>query len=223
LSTRSLYDAIYDKSILDIGSGDVGIDGCLAGAVPDARMGVSLIIPIRSISRSYGDLVSSVRDIEPGHYYYPARDLHVTIFDFIHGTETYARDPGLERAFAEISRESLKGVRAFPSAFKGIVFSKAAGLIQGYDEGVLIGLRSRIRLALCANGIRNDERYESESAHITFMRFTDRLSRGKELCALIDGNRETDIGVETIREIELVEHDWYNHESTKRIIECFSI
>jgi 2'-5' RNA ligase len=223
LSSRSLYDSIYDKFILDIGSGNVGIDRYLTGDMPDARMGVSLIIPIRSISHPYEDLVSSLGKIEPGQYCYPARDLHITIFDFIHGTETYTRDPELERAFARISRESLKGVHAFPVAFKGIVFSNAAGLIQGYDDNLLIEIRNKIRLSLVASGIRNDERYASESAHITFMRFAGKLAKAKELCGFINENRDTDLGMETIREIELVEHDWYNHESTKRIIERFSL
>lgn len=223
MSSRSLYDSIYDKSIPDIGSGNVGIDRQLSGAMQDGRMGVSLILPIRSIAQPYGELVSSLSGIEPGQYYYPARDLHVTIFDFIQGTETYVRDPEREKSFALISREALKGLQAFPIAFKGIVFSNAAGLIQGYDDNILIGIRSRIRLLLEESGIRNDERYESESAHITFTRFVDRLSNAKGLRGFIDDNRDTDLGLETIREIELVEHDWYNHESTKRIIERFSI
>jgi len=223
LSSRSLYDSIHDKGILAIGSGKVGIDGYLSGAMPDTRMGVSLIIPIRSIARTYEDLVSSLRDIEPGHYYYPLRDLHITIFDFIQGTDAYARNPELEKTFARISGEALKGIHAFPIAFKGIVFSDAAGLVQGYDENILIEIRDKIRLSLGKSGIRNDERYESKSAHVTFMRFADKPGKAKELCEFIAGNRDTELGVETVQEIELVEHDWYNHESTKRVIERFSI
>jgi hypothetical protein len=223
LSSRSLYDSIYDKSILDIGSGNVDIDRYLSGAVPDARRGVSLIIPIRSIARPYDGLVTSLRKIEPGHYYYPFQDLHITIFDFIQGKDSYARDTELERDFARISGEALKGLHEFPIAFKGIVFSDAAGLVQGYDENILVEIRDKIRLSLKENGLGNDERYESKSAHVTFMRFADKPAKAKELCGFIDENRDTDIGAEKVREIELVEHDWYNHESTKRVIESFPI
>jgi 2'-5' RNA ligase len=223
LSSRNIYDSIYDKNIADIKSGNIKLDEYLSGNKPDSRIGISLIIPIRSISKSHEKLVSCLKEIEPEQYYYPTHDLHITIFDYIQGTENYIRNPELEKLFIRVSRESLKSFHEFLITFEGIVFSKAAGIIQGYDDNVLIKIREKIRILLKENGIKNDERYESESAHITFMRFMNYFIRAEELCRFINENREREIGIQKIEEIELVEHDWYNHESNKRIIEKIRI
>lgn len=223
LSSRSLYDSIYDNNIVDIESGNIKIDEYLKGSKLDSRMGVSLIIPIHSISYSYSNLVSSLKKIEPEQYYYPTRDLHITIFDYVQGTEKYVRNTELEKAFIEISKQSLKIVHAFPITLRGIVFSNEAGIIQGYDTNILFKIRGKIRGLLNQNGIKNNERYESESAHITFMRFMNPLQKAKELCKFINENRELKIGFPTIEEVEMVEHDWYNHKISKRIIEKIKI
>ena len=190
----------------DIESGRIKVDRYLIGNKPDSRMGISLIIPIRSIANSYERLVSSLKKVEPEQYYYPTHDLHITIFDYIQGTEKYIRNPELEKVFIKISRESLKSFHRFPITFEGIVFSNAAGIIQGYDDNVLIKIREKIRILLKENGIRNDERYESESAHITFMRFMNQFLRAEKLCGFINQNREMKIGIQKVEEIELVEH-----------------
>jgi len=223
LSSRRLYDSIYNTNIADIESGNIKVDDYLIGNKPDSRMGISLIIPIRSISNSYDNLVSSLKTIEPGQYYYPTHDLHITIFDFIQGTENYTRNSELEKELIRISKESLKSVHEFPIGFEGIVFSNAAGVIQGYDDNILTKIREKIRVLLKENGINNDERYKSESAHITFVRFMNQFLRAEELCRFINKNREMKIGIQKVEEIELVEHDWYNHESNKKIIEKIGI
>ena len=223
MSSRRLYDSIYNTNIADIESGNIKVDDYLIGNKPDSRMGISLIIPIHSISKSYANLVSSLKKIEPAQYYYPTHDLHITIFDYIQGTEKYIRNPELEKTLIRISRESLKSVHRFSITFEGIVFSNTAGVIQGYDDNILIKSREKIRILLKKNGIKNDERYESESAHITFVRFMNQFLRAEELCRFINENREMEIGIQKVEEIELVEHDWYNHESNKRIIDKIEI
>ncbi len=218
MSSRTLYDSIYNNNIAKIESGDIAVDDYLVGNRIDSRRGISLIIPILPLPDTYSQVVSSLQKIDPAQYYYPISDLHVTIFDFIQARENFTWNEELEKTFTAASMEALHTIEEFPLTFEGIVFSNAAGIIQGYDNDILVGIREKIREFLKKNGIRNDERYASESAHITFARFADRLSKPEKLCTFIDENRETKIGRVKVTEIELVEHDWYNRVSTKRII-----
>jgi 2'-5' RNA ligase len=218
LSSKTLYDGIYAKNIERLELGDILIDEGLAGDGRDFRLGISLIIPIRSLSNAYGDLVASLNRIDPAQYCYPYDDLHITVFDLIKVGNTYKRNEELENSFLTIAREAVKSIRPFKIRLEGIVFSREAGLIQGYDDNALIEIRKQIRKLLINNGIKNEERYESESAHITFVRFENRLSRPKEYGEFIGRNRRTKMGMESVAELELVEHDWYNRKATKRII-----
>ncbi|MDA8426096.1 MAG: hypothetical protein M0Z80_08145 [Treponema sp.] len=218
MSSRRLYDRIHAENIGKIASGEISVDDYLGGSIPDSRLGLSLIIPIRSFAGAYDTLVNSLRRIEPGQYCYPPCDLHVTVFDFIRGSATYRRDPALELTFLELARGAARTLEPFVIRFAGIVFSDAAGLIQGYDEGVLAGLRRTIRELMEGAGHANDERYRSDSAHVSFARFMSPLASPGELRAFIEENRETAMGTASVDALELVEHDWYDRRATRRLV-----
>ncbi|HUW42169.1 MAG TPA: Gfo/Idh/MocA family oxidoreductase [Rectinemataceae bacterium] len=218
MSSRKLYDAIHAANIGRIASGEIVLDDYLGGKLPDSRVGVSLVISARSFAGSYAKLVSSARRAEPWQYYYPFHDLHITVFDFIRGSEAYRPDARLEKRFLDLAREAARSFEPFAIRFSGIVFSDAAGLIQGYDDDLLARLRQAIRELMEDAGLANDERYRSESAHLTFARFISPLASPGGLREFIDGNRETEIGRERVDALELVEHDWYDRRATRRII-----
>jgi hypothetical protein len=72
-------------------------------------------------------------------------------------------------------------------------------------------------------GLRNDERYESRSAHVTFCRFASPLQDPEGLVSLIDACRDLSLCAEEVANMELVEHDWYNSKATKRVIARFAL
>lgn len=219
MSSRKLYDRIYASSIGKLEASDIAVDDHLVGdGKPDRRMGVSLIIGVRSIATRYKGLLASMRRIEPDQYYYPVEDLHITVFDFIRGRESYRRDEESERLFMAISQKAAKRLAPFDIELEGIVCSAEAGLVQGYDGDALIELREAIRGLMEAEGLMNEERYRSESAHMTFMRFRKELARPDALCAFVGENRELRIGRERVAALELVEHDWYNRKAMRRAI-----
>ena len=122
-----------------------------------------------------------------------------------------------------ISENVLRSIHTFSVLLNGITFSTEAGFINGYDNNVLIGIRYSIREEMNKNGLKIDERYKSETAHITFTRFVNPLANNKIFInkILVDKNRE--IGEITINKIELVEHDWYNKLINKKVLETFKI
>ena len=145
------------------------------------------------------------------------------MFDFVQACESYTRREKLEDGFRLISHEALAGREQFLLRLRGPVFSIAAGLLAGYDDGILITIRNDIRRHMAMRGLRNDERYESRSAHVTFCRFSSPLQDPAGLVSLIDACRDLHLGAEEVVNMELVEHDWYNSIATKRVIARFAL
>jgi len=73
------------------------------------------------------------------------------------------------------------------------------------------------------SGLKIDERYKSETAHITFTRFVNPLNDNRKLAGKINEDRNKSIDEITIRKIELVEHDWYNKKAHKKVFKTFEI
>jgi hypothetical protein len=88
----------------------------------------------------------------------------------------------LENLFLDISRNAVTSFEIFKIQMKGVVFSRGAGIIKGYDDNKLVSIRRNIRELLIAHHIKNDERYESESAHITFTRFRSNIKNPMMFC-----------------------------------------
>jgi 2'-5' RNA ligase len=218
MSSVSLYKKIHQDNKRGISSGDISIDPCLADHLVDKRRGISLIIPVQGIREEYEALVARFQDLAPEQYYYPLEDLHITVFDFVQAFEGYTRNAGWEDGFRQISHEALAGTGQFPLRLSGPVFSKAAGLLAGYDDDILITIRNDIRRLMAMKGLRNDERYESSSAHVTFCRFRSPLPDPAGFVRLIDACSDMHMGTEQVGFMELVEHDWYNSTATKRVI-----
>lgn len=218
MSSPALYDEIYAAGIARIQSGQIESDPFLSSRKADTRRGISLIIPVQGIAKTYQQLVNTLAQLEPNQYYYPLEDLHFTVFDFIQAKPHYKRDDGLEQAFLSISQEAAQVTDAIEIELKGIVFSPAAGIIKGYDSNRLVSLRDHIRRLMDVQKLQNDERYASESAHVTFMRFREKLAHPNLFVKAVANYSEQDIGQEQVTRLELVEHDWYNSHRTKRII-----
>ncbi|MGD9940937.1 MAG: 2'-5' RNA ligase family protein [Clostridia bacterium] len=223
MSSVSLYEKIHQDSMCSISGGDIDIDPCLSDHVVDQRRGVSLIIPVKGIRKDYEALVARFRNLAPEQYYYPFEDLHVTVFDFVQAFESYTRSEQQEDEFRQISHEALEGIGQFPLRLRGPVFSSAAGLLAGYDDDILVTIRKTIRRLMVMKGLRNDERYESHSAHVTFCRFRSPLADPAGFVRLIDACRDLQLGTEEVAFMELVEHDWYNSTPTKRVIATIAL
>jgi hypothetical protein len=223
MSSRELYEGIYLDAIGALRRGENKVDDRLDPARVDSRLGVSLIIPIPSLGSAYEGLVRSFSAVEPSQYYYPPEDLHATVFDYRSCGDDYARDAEFEVRAIAICDEVFSDWESLSLEFRGVVFSREAGLIKGYDEDGLLSIRVRIRGLLKRYGIENTERYESRSAHLTFCRFTSRLTNPGAFCQAAEKAKETWLGKENVQKAELVEHDWYNRGAKKRIIKEYTV
>lgn len=223
VSTTSLYESIHQKNIACIRKGDILVDPYLRDSVPDLRRGISLIIPLSRIAENYERATQVLRRQEPGQYYYPAADLHITVFDLISAHPLYSSNAALDDTFVSLASEVLATFNRFYVTFKGIVFSREAGLLTGYDNGSVVALREKIRAHLPQYGIANTERYESKSVHATFVRFRKALTHPNLFADILETCRQIEIGEESIQSISLVEHDWYNRRIATRTIKTFML
>jgi hypothetical protein len=223
MSSKLLYDKIFNNHINHIKNGNIETDCFLSSQTEDNRRGISLVIPIPFNSIKYSSLINMFRDIESDQYYYPLSDLHITIFTFLSARDTYKCNKELENEFIHITKTVLDNLSKLSISFAGITFSKEAGFINGYDNDVLISIRDDIRKEMDKQRLRIDERYKSETAHVTFMRFKNRINDINRFYNKIIEIKDIKVEELELRKIELVEHDWYNTESNKRIISTFNI
>jgi 2'-5' RNA ligase len=192
------------------------VDTLVLDPARDFRRGISLILPVRPEESAYSELIAAMSGMEPDQYYYPIADLHVTIFDFVSAREGFAKDAAREAVFLDIASRACAGTEPFELRLEGIAFSREAGMMAGYDGGALVDLRSRIRAALSAAGIKNDERYRSRSAHCSFMRFAAKLRSPRRFLGEIEAWEEVRFGAASPGAARLVEHDWYNRQASLR-------
>ena len=78
---------IFEKNKAKILSGGVG-DSFLFHAEKDRRMALVLLIRINPfISFNIEKCINDLKAIEPDLYYYPCKDLHITVMDILKGEE----------------------------------------------------------------------------------------------------------------------------------------
>lgn len=218
MSEDEAYRRIYSDNIDALRRGEVEIDPFLFAPGSDQRMGLSLIAPLPALGKACAGLVRAFREAEPGQYYYPPGDLHVTVFDFIAGTAGYERDAGLEARIEGICDRAAASMAPVDIGFRGLVLGRAAGLLKGYSGGRLGALREALRRELAEAGIPSTERYRSTTAHATFCRFASPLQDPAGLCALAEAWSEAELCAERRIVYQLLEHDWYNRASKRRLV-----
>jgi len=223
MTLPDLYSRIHDTGRSRILAGEAEPDPWLNRLSEDTRMGISLIIPLSGSLPAYEGIAGKFRSCEPGQYYYPPGDLHITVFTLLTAVAGYRRDPAAEALFRDLFREVLKNWAPFTVDFRGVVFSPAAGMLAGFPDASLSVLRDRFRRELELRNLENQERYPAATSHATFLRFRRSLSRPEEFCRILDRERDTPAGRIAVTAMELVEHDWYNSERTRRGLERYSL
>ena len=110
MSSKILYDKIYNSYIDSIKKGNIETDKFLSSTSEDKRRGISLIIPVPFNKIIYSSFIDAFRSIESTQYYYPLSDLHITIFTFISARDTYKNNAKLENEFIQITEKALKNI-----------------------------------------------------------------------------------------------------------------
>lgn len=215
------YDAMWDRAVGAVSSGDIDCDSHLTGG-PDLRRGLTLITrPGPALRARFDSVLDRLADAEPQQYRHPAADMHMTILSLFTVTENPA--PQLRRLadYRAAVDAALAGSAPFEIDFAGITMSRSAVLAQGFARGpALETLRERLRVELRDRGLDAslDQRYRLTTAHATLLRFVAPLQDARRFTALMASMRGEPLGHMHVEQVELVINDWYmSSDSVERV------
>ncbi len=168
LSTGIVLDEVLIRELREKGS--------------DIRHGVNLIcLPNQTIVNQITTLQRQLFQYEPTQYYYPGRDLHLTLIEICHSrAEEEAQH--LASAVQSIVPFFLEGQQP-PAVLDDPVLihdSRGAALNFLPRDEQLQHLRQALRDELALHGITIASRYAATSAHITLLRYITPLTTPAE-------------------------------------------
>ncbi|MBC8095770.1 MAG: 2'-5' RNA ligase family protein, partial [Akkermansiaceae bacterium] len=158
------------------------------------------------------NFLDALRAVEPDQYFYQPTALHVTVLSLFTASEQHERFSAAAGDCKAAIEAALADAPAFAIEFRGITTSPGAILIQGFPAGATLkNIRARLRSELLDRGLSKgvDSRYRVITAHITVMRFRKRPSDSQRLMTTLESYRQESFGVSQIRELSLVQNDWY--------------
>lgn len=219
------YEGLWRTALASFQAGTVAIDPLLASGKADRRRGLTVIIrPERAVVGRFSEVAQALARAEPGQYYYPPGDYHVTLLPLFTATEDH--EPFLARtpAYLEAVDHALRGASPFDLRFRGLTASAGAIMVQGFPrDHTLERLRERVRERLREAGLGRtlDGRYRLETAHVTIMRFQRPPRQLPQFVEQLNSYQGYDFGETRVRELYLVENDWYQSAARVKVVKRY--
>ena len=210
------YEQMYQQAKPELQAGRVVIDPWL-GQAGDDRYGLTILLRLtQEVEDKVQAALDEFRAIEPGQYYYPASDLHVTVLSVVSCQSGYVLPEGLVHRYVEVVKQALQGVPPFSLSFRGLTASPEAIMVRGYmEDDTLNKVRTSLRQMLLKSGLPQtmDKRYVLQTAHATVLRFAKPLLQGQRLVAMLEQFGDYEFGRARMAELELVYNDWYQRRA----------
>jgi len=221
------YDAFWNAAAPEVRTGRVSLDACALDKGNDARRGVTLLArPAPAVAERLAARLEALRGLEPGQYYQPRADLHLTVLSLFTATADHAPYLAHVDAYDAAVREAIRGEAPFTIDVRGVTLSPAAVLVQGFPrDDTLARIRARLRAALAARGLGGalDQRYRLETAHLTLVRFAAPLRDPARFVDALAAARTEAFGPSTVAALELVLGDWYQSSERARPIATYAL
>ncbi len=138
----------------------------------DNRFGVNVIArPPAAVRKLIRDLQTQIQKRDPGQYFYPEPDLHLTVFEIVSGADANAGTQLEQQVRREIG-EAMKSPPHVRLSNPHVRIDEAAAAVSftgGLEQ--MEAFRNHLAARLTEKQIRCAPRATSPSAHVTFMRF----------------------------------------------------
>lgn len=220
----SLYQEINRRGQEAIAAGSEEIDRQLADLDNDHRRGLALIMHLPPhVTRNIGFALQELRPVEPSQYYYPARDMHLTVLDIIGARPDFNCPQELLSRYVHCIQRECEQTEPVDWQLAGLIASPAAVLVKGYYAPALASLRERLRRQIARQGLFLAERYRTASGHVTVARFTRPLQNRAAFSQILKKDGQLAFGSFTAATMDLVVHDWYNRTAATRLIRRFCL
>jgi 2'-5' RNA ligase len=216
MNLQEHYNQLYQNSAKEILEENYTVDSQINGAT-DSRFGITLVIRPNDENKAKIQLfLSELKEVDSKQYYYPNSDIHITVMSIISCYDGFTLNKIRIEEYIEIIQKSLIHLNKIKIEFKGVTASPSAIMIQGFpsDES-LNNLRNILRENFKKSNLEQsiDSRYAIATAHLTVVRFQEKLENPKKLIAVVEKFRDFDFGEFDVKSLELVFNDWYQRES----------
>ena len=220
------YDGLYKEAIQKIRTDDYQTDD-LIDACDDDRRGITLVIrPQLQVRNNIQNFLADLKAIEPGQYYYPNSDIHITLMSVISCYNGFDLSQISIPEYVEIIKKSLIHGKPVSIEFKGITASPSCIMVQGFmSNDILNDIRDQLRINFRNSGLQQtiDQRYSIQTAHATVIRFRKQFRRKENFLKALEKYRNFDFGQFNVNNIELVHNDWYQRKDNLKRIYKFSL
>jgi hypothetical protein len=210
LSIAASYDRDWDAAA------DLLRAGAYIGEEPPAegslRWGVSVVVTMGAdVGGTLGAVAENLRRRCRGaHLVYRRDDLHATVRS-LEGYRTVVDEGALTR-YADTVRTACRGVGPVRLRLRGLSGSPTCLLVRGYPGRGMTELRRRLHRIAAANTppgpLGVDAARIRASAHVTLAVLRPEGGPEPELCAFVDANRATELGVVEATGLSIVRYDW---------------
>lgn len=210
MELENLYSNISSDGINKIFHKEESIDYWLNNIDKDTRMGIAVLArPNDNIKYKIQGVENELKKIEENQYYYPKDNLHTTLFSIIVSKENFKYTQNQIEMYNEIINKILKEIKKFKINFKGIIASDGAVIVKGYYKEELEYFRRKLKKEILEHGLELNEKYITNSSHITISRFKESLKNREKFIKFIEEHNNYDFGEVDVSEIELTYHSMY--------------
>lgn len=221
---RKRYSKITNKGTRAISSNNEFLDKYLRNPSCDKRMGLTLLVRLdRKILDNIQVVLRKLSRIEPYQYYYPVTDLHITLMDLIGAKEGFVYKREVLQSYKQMLKAVLPNVPSFEVSFDGATISDGAVILKGYYSHGLLFLRDSIRRFAKLHDIPLEERYPSFTAHVTIVRFREKMRRRNLYLNEIERLENRHFGKMDVKQTEFVYHDWYNLSYKTKLLGTYNL
>ncbi len=221
------YTGLWNGAIDEVREGRVTIDPLLASREPDRRRCITLLArPAADLQRSVTEFLNELRALDPEQYYYDPSELHVTVLSLFTATLDHERYLARYAEYLAAVKAALVGRSAWTLAFTGVTLTREAIMIQGFPNSTALNeLREVLRKELRTRGLTEglDSRYILQTAHMTVVRFRTPLRDSAAYAGVVEQYRDRSFGRMEVRELNLVENDWYLSRASVKLLERFQL
>ncbi|MBD3615210.1 MAG: mutarotase [Gracilimonas sp.] len=226
MNLKKHYNQLWDHSVQKFESGNEETDP-LIDDVNDTRYGLTLLArPSVEVKHAISKIQEEIKLVAPEQYYYPVSDIHITVLSIISCEASFGLSQIDLREYTNLIKSVLDKASPFEISFRGLTASPSAIMVCGFPANdTLNDIRDSLRKAFKKSSIEHtiDKRYLLQTAHITTMRFRNKLKHSSLFIKKIQALNEQLIGSSTIHSLELVGNDWYQREAKTELIKKFQL
>ncbi|MGL1887099.1 MAG: 2'-5' RNA ligase family protein [Reichenbachiella sp.] len=220
------YDQMWDAGWSALSVGTCNLDSLIDDPL-DTRRGLTLRYRLNTrLLNQFCSFGKKLRDCFPKQYYYAGDEIHMTVLSIVSAERGFKLDEKELPIHLKLIEEVLSHTAPFQIQFEGVTLSGTGPLIQGYLlSSELDELRNNLRNIYANTDVFSsiDKRYPIETAHVSLMRYIEKVDFSNDLQEVLKALREEQFGSGLVDSVELVYNDWYHSSSKTRVLKTFKL